>query len=918
MGALTVTSVSTFTSCKDYDSDISNLQGQIDKAALSTDVQSLKTQVEAAASSASSAATTAEKALSSVDGIYDELDELEDYVNKNAEKLAYSVDSLATVSQATEDKVAKLQEANQKAAKDAADAIAQAKDLDTKLTAAIEQWGLSKDGYYTATQIDAKLDSIADAIANATDDSIASLKKVVDGYKTGINALYSAVTEVTIVTTEEYSSDLTFQSGVINVEDYTFGAKEVDDKNAEHSATPTYDYKKGNTFSFPTEVLVRVNPVNAKIDASMIKLIDSKGGDLSNLLEVASVEKFDEYLTKTRASETGLWLVSLKTKDGVKSEDLAATQVDGKNKLYALAINNTAAQAETAADAASRYVVSGYDLTVAADSHEYQGENSLDEVLLWAASKKSDKQLLSDTKNSARDTKPAITAQNGENIVVSFENLPEVDRFYVVRDDAHAGDGEESQTSEINAWNSYDIKGIGEVIEVKNGYGKGTLNIKINGEVGDEVQFRIFAVNYNGTLVESKGRAFRVYVGAKTTSALVVGKLVGTSTKGEMSTGWIPVEGTLTDDATILENNTVTLLVDGKEFTAAVEYAQDAAGKTRATKGSEVKYIKLTVSDNLTEWANGEAAVGTIEDSNKPVKNSIGISLTKVLPTAETAKDLVSYTWKDNQKVNGVYTAYLYPENDQWYTTVANGYKNMNQAITGLDANCIIEVENAQWKDNGNTQYFSDPLIATTSPWTLTAFNRSDSDNKPLIDGETEHKSYIKYNFGKINSEKPNEDYTVIVEEYSTVFACPLTTTAQHYSWKQIPATKTTPLKNVNELTYGSTNTVDGVKLLDYIIGKNDFDNTVFGGALSSLYKGALNSGSKYQQIEGKLISNGSKKEDYFKVVKVNGDGTITFEVNSDATNPSADVASTLVLTMQDAFGHKNVYELPFTVKRAE
>jgi peptidoglycan hydrolase CwlO-like protein len=30
MGALTIASVSTFTSCKDYDDDISNLQQQID------------------------------------------------------------------------------------------------------------------------------------------------------------------------------------------------------------------------------------------------------------------------------------------------------------------------------------------------------------------------------------------------------------------------------------------------------------------------------------------------------------------------------------------------------------------------------------------------------------------------------------------------------------------------------------------------------------------------------------------------------------------------------------------------------------------------------------------------------------------------------------------------------------------------
>lgn len=44
----------------------------------------------------------------------------------------------------------------------------------------------------------------------------------------------------------------------------------------------------------------------------------------------------------------------------------------------------------------------------------------------------------------------------------------------------------------------------------------------------------------------------------------------------------------------------------------------------------------------------------------------------------------------------------------------------------------------------------------------------------------------------------------------------------------------------------------------------------------------------------------------------------ITFTKQSTATNPTADVASTLELTMTDAFGHENVYKLPFTVKRAQ
>ena len=106
------------------------------------------------------------------------------------------------------------------------------------------------------------------------------------------------------------------------------------------------------------------------------------------------------------------------------------------------------------------------------------------------------------------------------------------------------------------------------------------------------------------------------------------------------------------------------------------------------------------------------------------------------------------------------------------------------------------------------------------------------------------------------------------------------------------------------------------------MVAHNSFDNTVFGGALSS----AAVCG-KYVSIEAKLISNGSKNEDYFKAKvtiqtntatgKVTG-CTITFKRNSTATNPTDDVASTLELTMKDAFGHENVYKLPFTVKRAK
>ena len=126
------------------------------------------------------------------------------------------------------------------------------------------------------------------------------------------------------------------------------------------------------------------------------------------------------------------------------------------------------------------------------------------------------------------------------------------------------------------------------------------------------------------------------------------------------------------------------------------------------------------------------------------------------------------------------------------------------------------------------------------------------------------------------------------------------------------PATATTPAvyEDVNVLTYGNGKTVIP-NIFDHLVADNSYDNTEFGGALS-----AAKVYGKYVNIEAKLISNGSKLPDYYTASVTNG--VITFTKQSTATNPTADVASTLVLTMTDAFGHENVYELPFTVKRAQ
>ena len=907
MGVLTLSSVSTFTSCKDYDDDINSLQEQVNKAALSSDVEALKTQVNNAASSAQNAATKAEEALTKAGANATEIATVKALATKNGTDVAKALTDAANAATAASNAAT--------AASNAATAAATAQDSAnaalTKIAGMdkeLKKLALNAQSHVTATQLKNSLDSLSQVINEATSDSIANLTKIVNGYKGGINALYTAVTEVSLMGSWTSSdgnsifngqSNLWFQTGTIGA-NYTFGAKEKDDLEGEHSADPKKSYVKGASINFPSQFLVRINPVNAKITPDMIKLIDSKGNDLDKLVKVVDVEKYDNLLT--RASETGLWTVKVQLQDGVKPENVAQIAENGQNILYAVAVNNTASQAETVADAASRYVVSTYDLTVNG-AYDYDGAHDLGAVKVKAESK--GWKTLDELKPTGSDL---VYAANGEDILVSFENVANADRFYVVRDDKHAG---ESDASELNAWNSYEYKNLNKVVAVENGNGKATLNIKINGQVGDEVQFRIFAVNYDGTLVEQNGRPFRVYVGAQSTTTSVAGNLVATG-KETMETGWLPISGSLKTGGTL--PSTVKVTVNNVKIDATVEYAKDNEGHP-AADNSKIKFAKFSVAAaDLTKWADGATATGTIKDGENVTVNTISVSLTKVMPTAETTKALMKYSWKDNQLKNDVYTAYLYPANNAWTTAAATGYKDMNQAINGLNTNFVISIANAELKSENGKNYYKNALDVTATPWKVNVSNAKDDAGVALIDNETKHETTIGYNYGKISSVTPNDDYIVKVQKVQTVFACPLNTAAQTYAWAQVPAVYdtngqvVTPAKDVNVLTYGSTVTVV-TNIFNNLIAHNSFDNTVFGGKLSERY-------NKYVHIDAKLISNGSLLEDYYTATVTNG--VITFHKQSAATNPTADVASTLVLTMTDAFGHENVYKLPFTVKRAE
>ena len=335
------------------------------------------------------------------------------------------------------------------------------------------------------------------------------------------------------------------------------------------------------------------------------------------------------------------------------------------------------------------------------------------------------------------------------------------------------------------------------------------------------------------------------------------------------------------------------------------------------TKNSDIKYVKFTCTSDVVNWKDALKAEGKITTLNAKdlVENEINVSLTKVLPTVESTIALMGYKWKAAQKDNGKYTAYVYPEGNTWTSANATaGYKNMTEAINDLKAGTEFTVEGIVW--NNDTKKYSNAGKFTTTPWAVTV-------NKALIDGTTEHKTTIAYNYGKISSEHKNNagevvDLVIPVETVQTVFACPLDKTAQSYEWTKYEYKKDGKVigtADVNKLTYGNGTTVESVNLLKYIIASNKFDGTVFGGNLSALVHGSK---AKYAKIEASLLSKESGKPDYFTADVTSDPGNIKFHPVADASNPLKDVESELVIKLTDAFGHEMTYSLPFTVKRAK
>ena len=394
LGALVVSATS-LTSCKDYDDDINNLQEQIDKAALKSDVEALKTQLATAQATADAAQKKAEANATDIAAVKDAAKTAGETAAKAVEaaaKAQSSADDAATVAKNAKelaDAASKAAAANADAVaaikKDLADAqaaiakCATADELNKAITDAkadIEKTYATKADLNKTNEAVAKLQAES-ATAAALKDAVTKLegeiaaaqpegyKKLVEtvaSYKASINELYSALTGVELFATytgsglnvkDVNATSLVMVHGIVG-EDSKFG-----DDEAYQASDPIVGFVKGSEIAQNQGVIVKVNPVNVDLTKATVKLINSKG-EVLDYVEAGTPEKYD-YLITTRGNNVGagLWKIPFKVKGADEEAFKKATQaeVNGQTKdiLYAVAINNTDSAAE-------RYVSSTYDV----------------------------------------------------------------------------------------------------------------------------------------------------------------------------------------------------------------------------------------------------------------------------------------------------------------------------------------------------------------------------------------------------------------------------------------------------------------------------------------------------------------------------------------------------------------------------
>ena len=785
-------------------------------------------------------------------------------------------------------------------------------------------------------------------------------------------AWYEGVTGVslTISNVADYNAQNIQLLSAVAVADNTFGEELKDNSLFQPIANAPMAFEEGERTRLQASFLMRVYPVTATPAAEDIRLINSAGEDLTeSQVEVISVEKYDGVLTRA-ASSTGLWKVTLGVKEDTYSDlefDAMTTRINGSKieyPLFAVAIEDTRVGV---ANQENRKVVSEYNLTFANNAKaakdrlqftvndkrvediynrathnvdavmddkylptEYVWINGAQAKPIWEGG------LQNVIEGDNRSRKPYLDVTSKEDITIQLSDkmLESVVAYYVVLDKNCTTSSDES---ELTAWNTFEpsIEGINTLYKTSETNGKITL--KFTEDVNDVIGFRVFAVNANGTLVDPDGCSFYVKVGksAQAEAATVTANIVPFLQKPALAQVVADIDGLdaakqLLDSRTrytieytiddvfryvqndpnnreysrgnaftwsMLDENGSPVYIQGSDLWENPTSGVSTTSDFTATDFAKVEKIQLHLNKDA-EWidyTDDKTYTGklTIKDEKKNVIAVINITFEKLLPLADQLP--TNFDWKDTQYVNGAYACYLTPDKP-WNATL--GLKGLDEIFNFGEygeyepSRYVITFNTADGSERYNTEYGVNgyPVVAI---------------KKGSIDNETQYDVVVTYNFGKISSVNPTVDVTA-TKTYKATYNCYYN--AMCYAWKVDPA------KWNSEIPYGANFSLTSGNIDAAINGTSSYDG-IFDDTLSDIING--NGNGRIRIVDAKLISNGTQQEDYFDVLMDGGGQHIAgFNFLATAANPTEDVPSTLVITIEDMYGHVSDITFPVVVKK--
>ena len=913
-GALLFASAGTFTSCKDYDDDIDNLQQQIDGLATKEDMQAKLDQMQTAVNDAKA---TAEEALEKANaaGDADKIAELEGRIAE-LEKTLGDIDAMKEeIQNALDSQIADFRE-----------------EMEELLKQVEELTGYSLD--------------------MVTSIEFQEAKDLTPALDLG----YARVSKIT------YPENLVVGGKDQTANSYTFG----------EGLTGAFTVKAGDVNTVADYMLVNVNPADAAVSNDMLSLVNGKKNNLNEYINM-TIAAWSGDITiagTSRASQaTGLRKVGVQLKSDVDFEAFDKLVLTGSDAKHETSSDKTCANKHTyikyalsVTDAEKeRTVTSAYDVTMHVLEEEKAEEIEKGSTISSSAASSSqndkaiEKWAKGEDATATEGNEKCFPVALGEAFTINVKQNKggRVRASYVVVD----YDNTNLSATDKAALRGLTFSGVDNVVT-----GESLKHsITINGIAGIAVPLKLVTIDYTGNIEVNNiwvkaGSAVTVTAAYTITPTAYVEDSKATDfdidAQNKMQAFTVPagatqysVEFTIGETAHEGHNHKPTVYkqnitdITWGALTADKSGVVTASGadflklyksdkKNAPTKQEEVAYAEFIGGVNLQMMREDKTYEGTVRfyDATGTYLGANTIQVTKTLPTAVPS----DFSAKTNGINNGVMTVYptaiisgtSVTGEFMLFKTFNNWESNYDLTIDGVTN---IKTPTGTYNKGTDSDYKGDDSNA-----------RIEDINTDIIHNLKSYPATVTYNYGNIKFipeghgtiQKPDA-YAHIVTwgtSFNMQFNCwPVDCT---YQWSETP-----------EVYYGESTTLKGkvtTKEANGVETVTDFENVI--KALSP-YNGAIDpfkannnedNWTNWSDVLDKsaeiiLITNNSGKDvvnEYYKASWTDvkeGDKTktaIKLDWIGAQSKPSADVETKVVLRLTDKFNHTHdIPALTFTMK---